>query len=180
MILGMSTATYTMLHVLISFVGIGSGIAVMYGFLKSKRLDGITAIFLLTTGATSVSGFAFPNQHVTPGIVIGILSLLVLAIAIAARYGLHLRGAWRPIYVVTAAIALYFNVFALVVQSFEKVPALNALAPAQKEPPFAVAQLAVLAVFIALTILSVRRFHPDATAAGPASFGDNRREKGAA
>jgi len=179
MILGMSTSTYTMLHVLISFVGIGSGLAVMYGFLRAKRLDAITAIFLVTTVLTSVTGFGFKIEHLTPGLVVGGLSLVLLAIAIAARYRLHLRGAWRPIYVVTAAIALYFNVFVLVVQSFEKVPALNALAPTQKEPPFAVAQLTVLAVFIAATIVAVRKFHPD-IAVNPASLSDGRREKGAA
>lgn len=159
MILGMTTSTYTMLHVLISFVGIGSGFAVMYGLLRGKRLDGLTALFLGSTALTSITGFAFPNEHVTPGIVIGILSLVVLAIAILARYGRHMSGAWRWIYVVSAAIALYLNVFVLVAQSFGKVPALKALAPTQKEPPFAVAQLVVLALFIVLASFAVKRFH---------------------
>jgi len=169
MILGMSTATFTLLHVLISLVGIGSGLVVMYGFLTANRFDRWTLIFLLTTAATSLTGFAFPNQHVTPGIVIGILSMAVLAIAVAARYGLRMNGLWRPVYVVTAAVALYFNVFVLVVQSFEKVPALKALAPTQKEPPFAVTQLTVLALFVVLTVLAVRRFRPASATAGSSS-----------
>jgi uncharacterized membrane protein len=161
MILGMSTSTFTLLHVLISLVGIGSGLVVMYGFWKAKRLDRWTMLFLVTTVATSLTGFAFPNEHVTPGMVIGFLSLIVLAAAIIARYSLRLKGVWRPIYVVTAAIALYFNVFVLVAQSFEKVPALHTLAPTQKEPPFAVAQLLVLVLFIVATVFAVKRFRPD-------------------
>jgi hypothetical protein len=178
MILGMSTSTYTMLHVLISLIGIGSGIAVVFGMLRAKRLDAITAIFLVSTVLTSLTGFAFPNQHVTPGIVIGILSLVVLAVTIIARYSLHLRGPWRATYVVTAAIALYFNVFVLIVQSFEKVPTLRTLAPTQKEPPFAVAQLTVLVIFVALTIAAVKRFRPQTAAVS--SLSGNTREKGAA
>jgi hypothetical protein len=162
-ILGMSTATFTLIHVLISLVGIASGLVVMYGFLAAKRLDRWTVLFLATTIATSLTGFAFPNSHITPGIVIGILSLIVLAIALVARYGLRMSGAWRRIYVVTASVALYFNVFVLIVQSFEKVPALKALAPTQKEPPFAIAQLLVLALFIVLTAFAVKRFHPTTT-----------------
>ena len=156
----MTTATFTLIHVLISLVGIASGLVVMYGFLTSKRLDRWTVLFLATTIATSLTGFAFPNSHITPGIVIGILSLVVLAIALVARYGLHMTGAWRWIYVVTASVALYFNVFVFVVQSFEKVAALKALAPTQKEPPFAIAQLLVLALFVVLTAFAVKRFHP--------------------
>ncbi len=178
MILGMSTPTFTMLHVLISLIAIGSGIAVLFGMLRAKRLDGITAIFLTTTVLTSLTGFAFPNQHVTPGIVIGVLSLVVLAGAVVARYSQHLRGAWRATYVVTAAVALYFNVFVLIVQSFEKVSALRALAPTQKEPPFAIAQLVVLVISIALTIAAVKRFRPRPAAVSPLSR--NTREKGAA
>jgi hypothetical protein len=161
MILGMSTSTFTFLHVLISLLGIASGLVVMYGFLAAKRLDGMNTLFLVTTVLTSVTGFFFPNEHITPAIILGILSLVVLAIAIAARYGLHLNGAGRWLYVVTASVALYLNVFVLVVQSFEKVPALHALAPTQKEPPFAVAQLAVLVLFIVLTALAIKKFRID-------------------
>jgi len=158
MILGMTTATFTLVHVLISLVGIGSGFVVIFGLLNAKRLESWTVLFLVTTVLTSLTGFLFPNEHVTPGIVIGVLSLIVLAVAILARYGMHMGGAWRWIYVVTAALALYLNTFVLVVQSFGKAPALKALAPTQSEPPFLIAQLAVLALFIVLTVLSVKRF----------------------
>lgn len=167
MILGMSTATFTALHVVISLLAIGSGLVVLYGMLTAKRLDRWTGFFLATTTLTSLTGFAFPNEHVTPGQIVGAISLVVLAAAAVARYTLHMRGAWRPIYVVTAAVALYFNVFVLVVQSFEKVPALRALAPTQKEPPFAIAQLLVLAVFVWLTVLAVKRFRADGLATVP-------------
>ena len=159
MIFGMSTATYTLLHVLISLVGIGSGLVVMFGFLRGKRLDGWTALFLATTVLTSVTGFGFPTDHLLPSQVIGSISLVILAVAILARYVFHLAGAWRSVYVVTAAIALYLNVFVLVVQTFMKVPAVHALAPTQKEPPFLIAQIIVMLVFIGLTVLAVKKFH---------------------
>jgi hypothetical protein len=159
MILGMSTATYTFLHVLISLIGIGSGLIVMFGLLTGKRLDGLTAVFLVTTVLTSVSGFGFPFEHLLPSHIVGIISLVILAVAISARYVFRLAGAWRWIYVVGAATALYLNVFVLVVQSFMKVPALRALAPTQKEPPFLIAQLAVLLMYFGFTILAVKRFH---------------------
>jgi len=129
--------------------------------LGGKGFDRWTALFLATTVLTSVSGFGFPFVHVTPAIKLGILSLVVLTIAIVARYGFHLAGAWRRTYAISAAIALYFNVFVLVVQSFEKVPALKPMAPTQKEPPFLVAQLAVLALFVVLTIFAAKRFRSD-------------------
>jgi hypothetical protein len=162
MIFGMSTATYTFIHVLISLVGIGSGLIVMFGFLAGKRMNGMTGLFLLTTVLTSVTGFGFPMDHgFTPGDKLGVISLVILAIAIPARYIFQMRGAWRWVYVVTASIALYLNVFVLVVQLFEKVPAIKALAPTQKEAPFAIAQLTVLLIFVVLTIFAVRKFHPD-------------------
>jgi hypothetical protein len=168
MVLGMSLATFTQLHVLISFLGIGSGAAVMYGFFKGHRLNGITAFFLATTALTSISGFGFPFTHLLPSHILGILSLITLSIAAAARYGGKMQGASSWIYVITAAISFYFNVFVLIVQSFQKVPALHALAPTQKEPPFGITQLTVLVLFIALTALAVRRFHPAATDTGNA------------
>lgn len=160
MIFGMSLHAYTQLHVLISLIGIASGFIVMGGLLTSRRLDGWTSLFLATTVLTSVTGFFFPFAGVTPGIKIGIISLAVLAVAYLARYVRNLAGAWRATYVITAATGLYLNVFVLIVQLFEKVPALRALAPTQKEPPFAIAQLSVLVLFTGLTILAVRRFHP--------------------
>jgi len=158
--LGMSLAVFTLLHVLISLVGIASGLVVMRGLLSSQRLDGMTALFLATTVATSATGFGFPFERLLPSHVVGIISLVILAVAIVARYAFALAGAWRWIYVVTASAALYLNVFVLVVQSFLKVPALHALAPTQGKPPFAIAQLVVLVVFAGLTIGAVRRFHP--------------------
>src|SRR5271167_4473960 len=158
MILGMTTSTFTLVHVLLSLVGIGSGFIVTFGLLNGKRLDGWTALFLATTLATSVTGFFFPFDHLLPSHKVGIVSLVVLAIAILARYALHLDGAWRRIYVVTAVIALYLNVFVLIVQAFEKVPALKAMAPTQSEPPFVAAQVAVMLLFVVLTTLAAIRF----------------------
>jgi hypothetical protein len=149
---------YTIVHVLISLVGIFSGFVVLIGLLNGNRLDGWTKLFLITTVATSVTGFGFPFHHFTPAHAVGIVSLVVLAIAIFARYRHHLVGAWRWIYVISAIVALYLNVFVGVVQSFEKVPALKALAPTQTEPPFAITQLIVLAVFVLLAIIAAVRF----------------------
>src|SRR5713101_8779366 len=157
MIVGMTTSTFTLVHVLISLVGIASGLVVVFGLLTGKRLDGWTALFLATTVATSVTGFGFPFDHLLPSHKVGIISLVILTVAIVARYGLHLAGAWRRIYVVCAAVALYLNVFVGVTQAFLKFPALTALAPKQTEPPFAVAQLVVLALFIALTIAATKK-----------------------
>lgn len=162
MTLGMSLSTFTTVHVAISLIGIVSGFVVLYGLLVGKRLDSWTGLFLFTTVLTSVTGFGFPFDHLLPSHIVGILSLVVLAIAILARYALHLAGAWRAVYVICASVALYFNVFVLVVQLFEKVPALRALAPTQKEPPFLVAQLAVLALFIGLTVLATKKFRSEA------------------
>jgi len=161
MILGMSTATYTLLHVLLSLAGIGSGLVVLSGFLTGRLVDRWTAIFLATTALTSITGFGFPFDHLLPSHIVAIMSLVALAFAIPARYRFHLAGAWRWVYVISSAVALYFNVFVLVVQSFEKVPALKALAPTQKEPPFVVAQLLVLLIFATLTVLATVRFHPE-------------------
>jgi hypothetical protein len=164
MILGMTTATFTLVHVLLSLAGIGSGFVVLYGLLAAKRLDGWTALFLATTVATSVTGFFFPISKLTPGLIIGGLSLVLLAIAIAARYQLRLAGPWRKIYVISAMIALYFNVLVLIVQSFEKVSTLKAIAPTQKEPPFVATQLIVMAFFIWATFAAAKRFREDTPA----------------
>jgi len=159
MILGMSLATFTLVHVLLSLAGIGSGFIVLFGLIAGKRLNGWTTIFLVTTALTNLTGFLFPVEHLMPSHVIGFLSLAVLSLAIAARYAFRFAGAWRWIYVVSAALALYFNSFVAIVQAFEKVPALKALAPTQKEPPFLMAQLALLALFAWMTTLATRRFH---------------------
>jgi hypothetical protein len=151
---------YTIIHVLISLVGIFTGLIVLFGMLAGKRLDGWTKWFLVTTVLTSVTGFFFPFHGFTPAIGLGIISLLVLAIAIYARYPRQLAGHWRWIYVVGAVISLYFNVFVGIVQSFEKIPALTAMAPTQTEPPFKLTQLVVLALFIVLGIVAAIRFRP--------------------
>ena len=150
--------TFTLVHVIISLIGIGSGLVVMIGLLTGRRLNGWTALFLASTVATSVTGFFFPFHGFTPAIAVGILSLFLLAVAIFARYGRRLAGAWRRIYVVTAMVALYLNVFVLIVQLFQKVPALKALAPTQSEPPFLVTQLFALALFVMLTVVAAIKF----------------------
>jgi hypothetical protein len=151
--------TFTVVHVILSLIGILSGLVVLCGLLTAKRMNGWTMLFLFTTVATSVTGFGFPFHGFTPAIILGILSLIVLTAAIAARYVFHLAASWRWIYVVGSVVALYFNVFVLVVQAFLKIPALHALAPKGSEPPFAMAQGIVLLLFILAGTLSVRRFH---------------------
>jgi hypothetical protein len=148
----------TLVHVVISLIGILAGLVVAFGFLAAKRLDGWTAIFLTSTILTSVTGFLFPVHRPLPSHLVGAISLVILALAIFARYGRKLAGAWRSTYVVAAMIALYFNVFVLVVQLFEKVPPLKAIAPTQTERPFKVAQLAVLLLFVLLSIFATIRF----------------------
>ncbi len=160
MILGMSLSTFTTVHVVISLIGIASGLIVLWGMLDSQRMAGLTAIFLLTTVLTSVTGFMFPFNGLLPSHIVGAISLVALAVALIALYAFRLGGAWRWVYVVTAVIALYFNVFVGVVQAFRKFAFLHALAPTQSEPPFAIAQLVVLALFVWLGYLAVRRFHP--------------------
>lgn len=152
---------YTIIHTLISLIGIFTGLVVLFGLLAGKRLDGWTKWFLITTVLTSVTGFFFPFHGFTPAHGVGIISLIVLAVAIFARYPRHLAGHWRWIYVVTAVIALYFNVFVGVVQAFLKVPALHAMAPTQTEQPFKLTQLVVLAIFVLLGIVAAIRFHPE-------------------
>ena len=160
MILGMSLATFTALHVAISLFAIAAGFLCLFGLIAAKRLSSLNAMFLALTALTSITGFLFPLKGITPGIVVGILSMVVLAIATVARSVGHMRGGWRGTYVIAAALALYFNFFVLIVQSFEKVPALHALAPTQTEGPFKIAQLLTLIVFAVLTVLAFRRYHP--------------------
>jgi hypothetical protein len=160
MIAGLSIENFTILHVAISLVAIVSGLIVLAGMLQANMLPGWTALFLVSTILTSVTGFMFPISGLTPGIVFGLISVVILAIALTALYLRRLAGAWRWIYVVTALIALYLNVFVLIVQSFQKVPALQKLAPTQSEPPFQIVQGVVLAAFVIFGILAVRRFRP--------------------
>ena len=160
MIAGLSIENFTILHVAISLVAIVSGLVVLAGMLRARKLPGWTALFLVTTVLTSVTGFMFPINGLTPAIVVGLISVVILAIALMALYLKYLSGAWRWIYVVTALMALYFNVFVLIVQSFQKVPALQKLAPTQSEPPFQIAQGVTLAAVLILGTLAVRRFRP--------------------
>lgn len=153
-----SLATYTAIHVVLSLVGIGSGFVVMFGLFSGRRLDGWTLVFLASTVATSVTGFGFPVEHFLPSHAIGIVSLVVLTAAILARYAFHLAGNWRRIYVVGAVVALYLNVFVGIVQAFQKVPALKALAPTQSELPFLLTQLVVITLFVVFAIVAARRF----------------------
>jgi len=167
MVLGMSLANFTMVHVIISLIGIVSGIIVMFGMLGSRRMPGLTAIFLLSTILTSATGFGFPFTQLLPSHMIGILSLVLLAIACIALYAMRLAGPWRWIYVTTALISLYLNVFVLVIQAFLKIPVLHALAPSMppSEPPFAVIQGLVLLFFVVVIIGAWRRFKPAAALA---------------
>jgi hypothetical protein len=148
-----------MFHVLLSLIGIGSGFVVVYGLLNSKRFDGWTAIYLITTAATSATGFLFPAPGFLPSHAIGIVSLIVLAFAYVARYRRALAGGWRRTYAITAVLRLYLNVFVLVVQLFRRVPSLNEIAPTQSEPPFQIAQLVALVVFGALAVRAAMKFH---------------------
>ena len=150
--------TFTLIHVAISLAGIASGFVVMYGLLAGRRLDGWTAFFLITTAATSATGFGFPLVHFGAPHWVGVISLAVLAVAVLARYALRLAGAWRRIYVICAVLAFYLNVFVGVVLAFQKVPFLRALAPTQSEPPFLLTQLAVLVLFVALAVAAAVRF----------------------
>jgi hypothetical protein len=160
MILGMSLATFTAVHVVISLIGIAAGLIVVVGMLSARRLPGWTALFLSTTVLTSVTGFFFPAAHVLPPHIVGVISLVVLAVTIVALHVKRLAGSWRWIFVTGSILALYLNSFVGVIQAFLKVPALNRLAPTQSEQPFLVAQLMVVALFVLLGIRAVMKFRP--------------------
>ena len=152
---------YTTIHTLISLVAIFTGFVVLFGLLVGNRLDAWTKWFLITAVATTVTGFFFPFHGITPAIKLGIISSVVLLVTIFARYAKHLAGAWRWIYAVGAVLSLYFNVFVGIVQSFEKIPALNAMAPTQTEQPFKLTQLSVLGLFVVLGFVAAIRFRPE-------------------
>ena len=164
MISGMSTSTFTSLHVVLSLIGIFSGAVVLFDLLGGRSRPGWTAVFLATTVLTSVTGFFFHSASFGPPHVIGVVSLVVLAVALLALYVYRLAGYWRWLYVGGAVLALYLNVFVGVVQAFQKLPFLQRLAPTQSEPPFLVTQLVVMAIFVALGVVAARRFHPGTTA----------------
>ncbi len=158
MILGMSTAAFTVFHVALSLIGIAAGLVAIFALIGGRLLRLITPLFLITTVLTSLTGFLFPNKTVTPGIVLGILSMIALILALVALYARKLAGAWRGTYVITACIALYFNVFVLFAQLFAKVPALKAIAPTQASPVFGITQLVVMVIFVVLTIRAFKGF----------------------
>ena len=153
---------YTDIHVVITLVAIFSGFVVLYGMIKALAMPRWTQLFLTTTVLTSVTGFFFPFHGFTPALGLGIVSMFLLAGALAALYLYRLGGAWRPVYVMCAVAALYFNCFVLVVQSFLKIPPLHVLAPNGSEPPFAAAQGLVLVFFLVTGYLAVKRFRPAA------------------
>ena len=159
MILGMSVATFTLVHVIISLIGIATGLIVLYTMLAS-RISALTSTFLATTVLTSATGFLFQSNAIGPPHIVGALSLLILVFTLLAFYKFQLAGRWRAVYVVTGVLALYLNVFVGVVQAFQKIPALNRFAPLGNEPPFAIAQGLVFALFVALGWLALKRFHP--------------------
>jgi len=162
MILGMSVATFTLFHVILSLIGIAAGVIVVFAMLAAKAVPRWTALFLITTVATSVTGFFFHSAAFGPPHVVGVISLVVLVFTLLALYVYRLAGHWRWIYVGTAVVALYLNVFVGVVQAFLKIPVLHQLAPRGSEPPFAIAQGLVFALFVALGVMAVRKFHPPA------------------
>jgi hypothetical protein len=157
MILGMSIPAFLTLHVTLSLIGIVSGLAAAYGMVRGRYPAAMTAIFLATTILTSATGFPLPPYGFDPPRVVGTLSLVLLALAVAGLYVFKLAGRWRGIYIGTALAALYLNCFVAVIQSFQKIPAVNALAPTQTEPPFAIAQIVVLLAFVALGVVAIRR-----------------------
>ena len=160
MVLGISLETYTLIHTVISLVMLVSGFIVVFGMLGSDRPGGWTALFLLTAVLTSVTGFGFPFTKLLPSHILGIISLVVLAVTIPALYLFHLAGPWRWIYVIGVVLALWFDVFVAIVQAFLKIPALTPLAPTQSEPPFAIAQGAALVILVVLGIAAAIKFHP--------------------
>jgi hypothetical protein len=159
---GIPTHLFLQIHVALSLIGLVAGLIVLYGLLKGRAYGGWTALFLVTTILTSVTGFPLPPFGFDPPRMVGILSLVLLVVAVAGYYLFHLAGAWRWIYVVTAMAALYLDAFVGVVQAFAKIPSLHELAPTQSEPPFVVAQVAVLAFFVVLGFVAARKFHPAA------------------
>ncbi len=161
MILGMSIPAFTLLHTIISVIAIVSGLIVLGGMYSAQRLPGWTALFLLTTALTSITGFFFPNEKITPGQIFGAITLIVMVPTLLALYGFHLRSAWRWIYTGGAVIVLYLNVFVLVAQLFDKVTVLKPLAPTQSEPPFLITEVIVLVIFVALGLLALVKFHPE-------------------
>jgi hypothetical protein len=157
---GIPTDVFLQFHVAVSLIGIASGLVVLYGLVTGKALGGWTALFLTTTILTGVTGFPLPPFGLDPPRVVGIILLVLMAAAVAGLYAFRLAGAWRWIYVIAAVASLYLNCFVGVIQAFQKLAFVHALAPTQSEPPFLIAQVALLAAFVVLGVLAVVRFHP--------------------
>ena len=160
MILGMSLEAFTLLHVIISLIGIASGLIIGFGLVTGSVLPRLTTLFLTTTVLTSATGFLFPLKSIGPPHIVGAISLVVLLPTIFALYGKLLAGSWRVVYIVGAMFSLYLNAFVGVVQTFQKIGFFNALAPTQKEPPFLIAQAITLVFFIVLGVIALKKFRP--------------------
>jgi hypothetical protein len=148
--------TFTLIHVVLSIVGILAGLVSVGGLMTGVRLNGWIGTYLVTTFLTNATGFFFPFARIMPSHILGALSLVILPLAMAALYWKHLAGAWRTVFVVCSVTALYFNVFVLMVQLFAKVPLLIAVAPTQKSPAFGATQLLILVVFVILGRAAVK------------------------
>jgi len=151
---------FTLFHTALSLVTIISGILVVKGLISSAGRQLWTVLFLVTAAATTITGFFFPFNGVTPAFILGIISIVPITLAFVARYRHRAVGAWRGTYAISAVVTLYFNCFVLVVQAFQKVPSLQALAPTQSEPPFQIAQLVTLILFIVAGVFSFKNFLP--------------------
>ena len=154
----MLLSAFTLFHVAVSLAAIAAGFVVVAELAHNRLSDRLINFFLATTAITSITGFLFPFHGITPGQVLGVLSLIALAVAVVARKRLATQHRLRRTYVVSLLVSLYFNVFVLVVQSFEKVPSLHVLAPTQKESPFKIAQLGVLLLFVVIGFVTVTRY----------------------
>jgi len=160
MILGLSIETFTLLHVVLSLIGIATGIVVLIAMASGRYPAGLTGVFLLTTLLTTLTGFFFPTGGLTPAQIVGYISLAILIVALLALYIFKLTGPWRWLYVVTAVAALFLNIFVAIVQAFQKIELLQPLAPTQSEPPFLAAQVVALVLCTLLAVRALRRFHP--------------------
>ncbi|MEP6484025.1 MAG: hypothetical protein ABJB01_06215 [Rudaea sp.] len=153
----MDSQPFTLFHVAISLIAIVTGFIVVYGLFRANRMSGVTVLFLLTTAATSITGFFFHRDHLLPSHIVGIVALIVMIPTLAALYAFDLRGRWRVVYVIGAIVSLWFNVFVLIAQGFQKVAPLHDLAPTGSEPPFAIAQGIVFVLFIVMTVGALSR-----------------------
>jgi hypothetical protein len=163
MVLSISAETYTFLHVMIGLVGIGLGLVVMFRILTGRRLYRLPPLFFVATLTAILTGFGFPQTCLLPTHIIGILSIVVLAVTIPACCVFHREGVWRDVFVIGSATTLYLSIFVFLMKVLLKFPALHALAPTQRQkcPPFLISQFIILALFVAVTNLAIKKFHSD-------------------